>query len=74
MYNEDHILFVKSLLAIQKNIAYLCSDKCPYSWGPDGWQNFVVVIVSDGKAKINNKVNKSNNKINEIINTNQQKQ
>ena len=56
MYNEDHLLFVKSLLAVQKNIAYLCSDKCPYSWGPEGWKNFVVVIVSDGKAKINNKV------------------
>ncbi|KAI8909522.1 chitin synthase-domain-containing protein [Gorgonomyces haynaldii] len=56
MYNEDDHLFVKSLLAVQKNIAYLCSEECPYSWGPNGWQNFVVVIVSDGAAKINPRV------------------
>ncbi|KAH6562790.1 hypothetical protein BASA60_010994 [Batrachochytrium salamandrivorans] len=51
MYNEDDGLFIKSLLAAQKNIAYLCSDQCPYSWGQDGWKNFVVCIVSDGRHK-----------------------
>jgi chitin synthase len=56
MYNEDDGLFVKTLLAVQKNIAYLCSNKCPYSWGPDGWKQFVVVIVSDGVKKINPRV------------------
>ncbi|KAI8918814.1 chitin synthase-domain-containing protein [Entophlyctis helioformis] len=56
MYNEDDMLFIKSMLAVQKNIAYLCSPECPYSWGPDGWKNFVVVIVSDGRAKINPRV------------------
>ncbi|KAH9263714.1 hypothetical protein BASA83_012863 [Batrachochytrium salamandrivorans] len=56
MYNEDDGLFIKSLLAAQKNIAYLCSDQCPYSWGQDGWKNFVVCIVSDGRTKINPRV------------------
>ncbi|KAI8819656.1 chitin synthase-domain-containing protein [Fimicolochytrium jonesii] len=56
MYNEDDVLFAKSMYAVMKNIAYLCSDECPYSWGPDGWKNFVVVIVSDGRSKINPKV------------------
>ena len=53
MYNETNDLFVKSMKAVQKNIAYLCSkDK----WGPDGWKNFLVVIVSDGRTKINPEV------------------
>ncbi|KAL2915926.1 hypothetical protein HK105_204630 [Polyrhizophydium stewartii] len=56
MYNEDEALFVKSILAAQKNIAYLCSDQCPKSWGQDGWKNFVIVIVSDGRQKINPRV------------------
>jgi chitin synthase len=56
MYNEEECLFVKSLLAIQKNIAYLCSEDCPFGWGPDGWKAFVVVIVSDGVSKINPRV------------------
>ncbi|KAI9103333.1 chitin synthase-domain-containing protein [Phlyctochytrium arcticum] len=56
MYNEPDILFAKSWYAVMKNIAYLCSDECRYGWGKDGWQNFVVVIVSDGRSKINPKV------------------
>ena len=56
MYNEDDNLFIKSILAAQKNIAYLCSDQCPYSWGQDGWRNFVICIVSDGRTKINPRV------------------
>jgi chitin synthase len=56
MYNESDELFVKSLLAVQKNIAYLCSDRCPYSWGRDGWKEFVICIVSDGVQKLNPRV------------------
>lgn len=56
MYNESPDLFIKSMKAVQKNIAYLCSDKCPFSWGMEGWKHFVVVIVSDGRAKIHPKV------------------
>ncbi|KAJ3021627.1 Chitin synthase, class 1 [Thoreauomyces humboldtii] len=56
MYNEDEELFAKTMTSVQKNIAYLCSDKCPVSWGPNGWQNVVVCIVSDGRMKISKRV------------------
>ncbi|KAJ3323495.1 Chitin synthase, class 1 [Boothiomyces sp. JEL0866] len=56
MYNEDDDLFTKSMMAVAKNISYLCSKECPFSWGKDGWKNFVVVIVSDGRQKINPRV------------------
>jgi chitin synthase len=44
------------MMAVQKNIAYLCSPSCPFSWGKDGWKHFTTVIVSDGRTKINEKV------------------
>ena len=53
MYNEDEDLFVKSMLNVQKNIAHICKEN---RWGKDGWKNFVVVIVSDGRKKINPRV------------------
>ncbi|KAI8902971.1 chitin synthase-domain-containing protein [Globomyces pollinis-pini] len=56
MYNEDDDLFTKSMMAVQRNIAFLCSKQCPFSWGKDGWKNFVVVIVSDGRTKIDERV------------------
>ncbi|KNC96957.1 uncharacterized protein SPPG_09498 [Spizellomyces punctatus DAOM BR117] len=56
MYNEDEELFAKTMTSVQKNIAYLCSDKCPVSWGPNGWTNVVVCIVSDGRTKIHKRV------------------
>ncbi|KAJ2992112.1 Chitin synthase, class 1 [Globomyces sp. JEL0801] len=49
MYNEDDILFLKSMRSVQINIEYLC-------WGQEGWKNFLVVIVSDGRQKINPRV------------------
>ncbi|KAI8922159.1 chitin synthase-domain-containing protein [Powellomyces hirtus] len=56
MYNEDEELFAKTMTSVQKNIAYLCSDKCPVSWGPNGWNNVVVCIVADGRTKIDKRV------------------
>ena len=57
MYNEDEKLFLKSIAAVQKNIAYLCNiKKCRNSWGDMGWKNFVVVIVADGRKKVHSKV------------------
>ncbi|KAI9330185.1 chitin synthase-domain-containing protein [Obelidium mucronatum] len=55
MYNEDDILFCKSMSAIMDNIAYLCSGNC-LGWGPDSWKDIVVVIVSDGRAKVDQAV------------------
>jgi chitin synthase len=56
MYNEDAGLFIKSMTAVQKNISYLCSSKCPFSWGPEGWKEFVIVIVADGRNVIDPRV------------------
>ncbi|KAJ3068560.1 Chitin synthase, class 2, partial [Quaeritorhiza haematococci] len=56
MYNEDDELFCKSMSAVFKNIAYMCSEVPNFSWGPNGWKEFVVVIVSDGRSKINERV------------------
>ncbi|KAJ3068581.1 Chitin synthase, class 2 [Podochytrium sp. JEL0797] len=50
-YNEDDILFCKSLRAVRKNISYLCAGQ-PH-WHEESWKEIVVVIVSDGRAKIN---------------------
>ncbi|KAJ3081062.1 Chitin synthase, class 2, partial [Rhizoclosmatium hyalinum] len=51
MYNEDDVLFCKSFRAIQKNIAYLCSGRA--NWTPDAWKEILIVIVSDGRTKVN---------------------
>ncbi|KAJ3401775.1 Chitin synthase, class 2 [Chytriomyces hyalinus] len=51
MYNEDDVLFAKTISAVQENIAYLCSG-CP-GWDADAWREIVVVIVSDGRGKVN---------------------
>ncbi|KAJ3220048.1 Chitin synthase, class 1 [Clydaea vesicula] len=51
MYNENDDLFCKSISAVFKNVAYLCAR-----WGNDAWKNFVLVIVSDGREKCNERV------------------
>ncbi|TPX47919.1 chitin synthase [Synchytrium endobioticum] len=56
MYNEDEVLFAKTMTAIMKNIEYMCSDQCHRTWGPEGWRNAVVVIVADGRKKIHKRV------------------
>ncbi|CCM03651.1 uncharacterized protein FIBRA_05795 [Fibroporia radiculosa] len=53
MYNEDEILFVKTMNAVIKNIAHLCSRSRSKMWGPNGWQKVVVCVVSDGRSKVN---------------------
>jgi chitin synthase len=56
MYNEDDHLFCKSMEALMKNIAYLCSRTRSKVWGEEGWKKVVVCIVSDGRAKVNPRV------------------
>jgi chitin synthase len=53
MYNEDEVLFVRTMNAVIKNIAFLCSRTRSKMWGPDGWKKVVVCVVSDGRSKIN---------------------
>lgn len=53
MYNEDEVLFTKTMNAVIKNIAHLCSRNKSKTWGPDGWKKVVVCVVSDGRNKVN---------------------
>ncbi|KAI0756286.1 chitin synthase [Daedaleopsis nitida] len=53
MYNEDEVLFCRTMNAVLKNIAHLCSRSKSKMWGPDGWKKVVVCVVSDGRSKIN---------------------
>ncbi|KAJ2486683.1 hypothetical protein IWW37_005530 [Coemansia sp. RSA 2050] len=56
MYNEDEVLFNRTFAAVAKNIAHLCSRSNSRIWGPDAWKKVVVCIVSDGRAKIDERV------------------
>ncbi|OCH95669.1 chitin synthase [Obba rivulosa] len=53
MYNEDEVLFVKTMNAVIKNITHLCGRSKSKTWGANGWQKVVVCVVSDGRSKIN---------------------
>ncbi|GJE86231.1 chitin synthase (GT2) [Phanerochaete sordida] len=53
MYNEDEVLFCRTMNAVIKNIAHLCSRNKSKMWGPEGWKKVVVCVVSDGRNKIN---------------------
>jgi hypothetical protein len=56
MYNEDDQLFLKTMNAVIKNIAHLCSRSKSKTWGPDGWQKATVCVVADGRTKIHPRV------------------
>lgn len=53
MYNEDDVLFARTMAGVFKNIEYMCSRKDSKTWGADAWKKIVVCVVSDGRAKIN---------------------
>lgn len=53
MYNEDEILFARTMIGVFKNIEYMCNRKESKTWGKDAWKKIVVCVVSDGRAKIN---------------------
>ncbi|KIJ08482.1 glycosyltransferase family 2 protein [Paxillus involutus ATCC 200175] len=53
MYNEDEVLFVRTMNSVIKNIAHLCSRTRSKTWGPEGWKKVVVCVVSDGRSKVN---------------------
>ncbi|KAF8167433.1 glycosyltransferase family 2 protein [Crassisporium funariophilum] len=53
MYNEDEVLFVKTMNAVIKNVAHLCGRTKSKMWGPEGWKKIVVCVVSDGRNKVN---------------------
>lgn len=58
MYNEDEVLLSRTLKGIFKNIKTMYNlreDDNIHPFGKNTWKKVVVVIVSDGKNKINEK-------------------
>jgi len=49
--NEDEVVLTRTLHAVIKNIAFLCSRKSSKVWGPDGWKKVVVAIIADGRKE-----------------------
>ncbi|TFK68710.1 glycosyltransferase family 2 protein [Pluteus cervinus] len=56
MYNEDEILFCRTMDGVMRNIAHLCTRKNSQTWGPNAWEKVVVCIVADGRKKIHPRV------------------
>ncbi|RDB24703.1 Chitin synthase 3 [Hypsizygus marmoreus] len=56
MYNEDEVLFCRTMYGVMRNIAHLCTRKNSQTWGPNAWQKVVVCIVADGRKKIHPRV------------------
>ncbi|CAA91105.1 chitin synthase I [Schizosaccharomyces pombe] len=52
MYNEDEVLFARTMHSVMKNISHLCTRKNSQVWGKDAWKKVVVCIISDGRTKI----------------------
>lgn len=58
MYNEDEVLLSRTLKGIFKNIKTMYNlkeNEDVHPFGKNSWKKIVVVIVSDGKSKINEK-------------------
>src|SRR3569833_41867 len=53
MYNEDEILFARTMIGVFKNVEYMCKRNESKTWGKDAWKKIVVCVVSDGRSKIN---------------------
>ncbi|KAK8865591.1 hypothetical protein IAR55_000735 [Kwoniella newhampshirensis] len=53
MYNEDDILFCRTMRGVMQNIAHLCTRSKSKTWGENGWKKVVICVVADGRLKIN---------------------
>uniref|UniRef100_V5F0Z4 Chitin synthase n=1 Tax=Kalmanozyma brasiliensis (strain GHG001) TaxID=1365824 RepID=V5F0Z4_KALBG len=58
-YNEDDVLFARTMGGVIKNIAHLCSRTRSKTWGPEAWKKVVVIIVADGRKKANERMLKA---------------
>ncbi|KAI0786713.1 glycosyltransferase family 2 protein [Abortiporus biennis] len=56
MYNEDEVLFCRTLYGVMRNISHLCTRKNSRTWGQDAWKKVVVCIVADGRKKVHQRV------------------
>ncbi|KAL7664756.1 Chitin synthase [[Candida] zeylanoides] len=53
MYNEDEFAFARTMHGVMKNVAHLCARNKSSVWGKDAWKKVQVVIVADGRNKVN---------------------
>jgi chitin synthase len=56
MYNENEILFCRTLHGVMKNIAHLAARKQSKVWGAESWKKVVVCIVADGRRTVHPRV------------------
>lgn len=56
MYNEDEFAFARTMHGVMKNVAHLCSRRKSKVWGKDSWKKIQVIIVADGRNKVNESV------------------
>ncbi|KAF9010650.1 glycosyltransferase family 2 protein [Cyathus striatus] len=56
MFNEDEVLFCRTLYGVMQNISHLCTRKNSQTWGPNAWEKVVVCIVADGRKKVHPRV------------------
>lgn len=56
MYNEDEYAFARTMHAVMKNIAHLCTRNKSAVWGKESWKKVQVIIVADGRNKVNESV------------------
>jgi chitin synthase len=52
MYNENEVLFTRTMHGIMRNISHFCSRTKSRTWGKDGWKKIVVCIISDGRSNV----------------------
>jgi chitin synthase len=57
MYNENDVLFARTMAGVFQNIQFMCNGKGKHggSLGKDGWKRIVVCVVSDGRAKLHSR-------------------
>lgn len=53
MYNENKFSIARTIHSIMKNVAHLCSRSRSAVWGPNGWKKVSVILISDGRKKVN---------------------
>ncbi|RSH90411.1 Chitin synthase, class 1 [Saitozyma podzolica] len=53
MYNEDDVLFCRTMHGVMQNVAHLCTRSRSKTWGAEGWKKVVVCVVADGRLKMN---------------------
>lgn len=56
MYNEDEYAFSRTMHSIMKNVAHLCTRNKSAVWGKESWKKIQVVIIADGRNKVNESV------------------